>query len=98
MVFAFYFSGGNAGVTAAISSLDIGGRAVLAGSVATSAAINVNPETSVRNWQTITGVHNYEPRHIQEAVDFLAHRGIDWNAVISAPLTLAAVTASVGRH
>ncbi|NMF31825.1 alcohol dehydrogenase catalytic domain-containing protein [Corynebacterium ammoniagenes] len=92
---AFDFSGVNAGVNAAISSLDIGGQAVLAGSVATSAAINVNPETLVRNWQTITGVHNYEPRHLQEAVDFLAHSGIDWNAVISAPIALEEVPATV---
>src|SRR5699024_12786326 len=92
---AFNFYEANVGVTVIISTKEIGGQAVLAGSVATSAAINVNPETLMRNWQTITGVHNYEPRHLQAAVDFLAHSGIDSNAVISAPITLEAVPATV---
>lgn len=64
---AFDFSGANAGVMAAINSLDIGGRAVLAGSVATSANIEINPETLVRNWQSISGVHDYEPQHLDQA-------------------------------
>lgn len=61
------FSGANAGVMAAINSLDIGGRAVLAGSVATSANIESNPETLVRKWQSISGVHDYEPQHLDQA-------------------------------
>lgn len=85
---AFDFSGANAGVMAAINSLDIGGRAVLAGSVATSANIEINPETLVRNWQSISGVHNYEPRHLDQAVEFLSHSNIAWDKVISEPVKL----------
>ena len=94
---AFDFSGVNAGVNTAISSLDIGGRAVLAGSVAPTAQINVNPELLVRNWLTITGVHNYEPHHLHQAVDFLRHSAIDWSQVISPPIGLQEIPAGVAH-
>lgn len=63
---AFDFSGANAGVMVATNSLDIGGRAVLAGSVANSANIESNLETLVRKWQSISGVHDYEPQHLDQ--------------------------------
>lgn len=52
------FSDSEIGVTTCIENLDIGGRAVLAGSVATSPTYALNPEWLVRGWRTITGVHN----------------------------------------
>lgn len=94
---AFDFSGTNAGVNSAISALDIGGRAVLAGSVATSANIDVNPEWLVRNWITISGVHNYEPRHLRQAVEFLSHSNIEWSQVISTPIMLEEIPAMVAE-
>src|SRR5699024_1291159 len=90
---AFDFSGVNAGVNAAISSLDIGGRAVLAGSVAPTAQINVNPESLERNWLSITGVHNYEPHHLHQAVEFLSNSAIEWSQVISPPIGLQEIPA-----
>lgn len=71
------FSGSEFGVTICINSLDIGGRAVLAGSVAASPTYALDPEWLVRGWRTITGVHNYEPRHLEQAVKFLADTQID---------------------
>ena len=71
------FSGSEFGVTTCINSLDIGGRAVLAGSVATSPTYALDPEWLVRGWRTITGVHNYEPRHLEQAVKCLADSQID---------------------
>lgn len=85
------FSGAPSGVETCVRSLDIGGTAVLAGSVATGPDINVNPEWLVRGWRTITGVHNYEPHHLTQAVEFLAHSRIDWAQVLSPAISLHVV-------
>ncbi|WP_368502621.1 alcohol dehydrogenase catalytic domain-containing protein [Corynebacterium sp.] len=58
-------SGTQAGVGTCMQRLDIGARAVLVGSVATSPAVDLDPEWIVRGWRTVTGVHNYEPRHLE---------------------------------
>ncbi|MCT1548290.1 MULTISPECIES: zinc-binding dehydrogenase [Corynebacterium] len=89
------FSGSEFGVATCIGSLDIGGRAVLAGSVATSPAYALDPEWLVRGWRTITGVHNYEPRHLAQAVEFLADSQIDWDTAVSGPIALEDVPAEV---
>ncbi|MEJ5918885.1 zinc-binding dehydrogenase [Corynebacterium sp. H78] len=85
------FSGTPAGVKACLAPLDIGGTAVLAGSVADSPNTQINPEWLVRGWRTVTGVHNYEPRHLQQAVDFLASSSIPWDEVIGEPIALSDV-------
>jgi threonine 3-dehydrogenase len=81
-------SGAPAGVRTCIDSLGIGGTAVLAGSVAPAGTIEVDPEWLVRGWRTITGVHNYEPRHLQQAVDFLASvgGGLPWTDILDGPI------------
>lgn len=89
------FSGSEFGVTTCIDSLDIGGRAALAGSVADSPAYALDPEWLVRGWRTITGVHNYEPRHLERSVEFLANSRIDWSTVVSEPIALEEVPAEV---
>lgn len=91
----FEFSGSDFGVTTCIDSLDIGGRAVLAGSVATSPAFALDPEWLVRGWRTVTGVHNYEPRHLELAVEFLADSRIDWDTIVAAQIALDEVPAEV---
>lgn len=90
------FSGSEFGVTTCIENLDIGGRAVLAGSVATSPTYALNPEWLIRGWCTLTGVHNYEPRHLEQAVEFLTNSQIHWDTVVSAPIALQDVPAEVG--
>ena len=80
-------------ISAALARLDIGGRLVLAGSVMPAPALHVDAETVVRRWLTITGVHNYEPHHLAEAVDFL-DRTRDrhpWAALVTAPLPLSRI-------
>jgi putative phosphonate catabolism associated alcohol dehydrogenase len=72
---ALELSGATAGVKACLSALDIGGTAVLAGTVAPGPDVAVDPEWLVRGWRTVTGVHNFEPRHLTQAVDFLAAHG-----------------------
>lgn len=60
---ALEFSGSEFGVWICIESLGLGGRAGLAGSVATSPTYPLDPKWLVRGWRTVTGVHNYEPWH-----------------------------------
>lgn len=87
------FSGATAAVSAALARLDVGGVLVLAGSVLPGPPLWVDPETVVRQWLTITGVHNYEPRHLEQAVAFL-HRTRDrfpWAEVIAEPVGLDAI-------
>lgn len=68
---ALELSGATTAVEQCIHSVDVGGTVVLAGSVAPAGEVSVDPEAIVRGWLTVTGVHNYEPRHLQQAVDFL---------------------------
>ncbi|MEK8073041.1 zinc-binding dehydrogenase [Rhodococcoides navarretei] len=88
---AIDFSGSSSAVQAASERLDVGGRLVLAGSVAPGPPITVDPEAVVRNWLTITGIHNYEPRHLHQAVAFLHDTGATypWEALVEAPVPLA---------
>nr|WP_090343302.1 zinc-binding dehydrogenase [Mycolicibacterium malmesburyense]CRL74231.1 alcohol dehydrogenase [Mycolicibacterium malmesburyense] len=90
---AMDFSGSTAAVGAALSRLEVGGVLVMAGSVLPGPPLSVDPEAVVRNWLTITGVHNYEPRHLDQAVEFL-HRTKDsypWASVVADPVGLDAV-------
>lgn len=88
---AVELSGADTGVRACISSLTIGGTAVLAGSVTPGPDVNVSPEWLVRGWRTVTGVHNYEPRHLRHAVDFLATDGrrLPWDRILGGPIPLS---------
>lgn len=87
------FSGRSAGVAAAVATLDVGGVAVLVGSVSPAPPVSVDPEWVVRGWRTITGVHNYEPGHLHRAVELLADPGvggrIPWETVLDGPVSLA---------
>lgn len=87
---AIDFSGASSAVQAALGRLDTGGRLVLAGSVTPGPPIAVDPEAVVRGWLTITGVHNYEPRHLAQGVDFLARTAekYPWAGLVEAPVPL----------
>lgn len=64
-------SGAPSAVAAALERADVGGTVVLAGSVSPAGTVSLDPEQLVRRLVTITGVHNYEPRHLATAVDAL---------------------------
>lgn len=84
------FTGSSDFLRDALSRLEIAGTLVLAGSVTPGPSLNVDPEQVVRRWWTLTGVHNYEPRHLHEAVDFLG-RTVDrhpWSELVTSPLPL----------
>lgn len=87
---ALEFSGASAAVQDCLRSLDVGGRAVLAGTVSPVGTVPVDPEWLVRGWRTVTGVHNYEPRHLAEAVAFLSAEGeaLPWAHLLHGPVPL----------
>ncbi len=84
------FTGSPDFIRRGLTRLDVAGTLVLAGSVTPGPVLDIDPEQVVRRWWTITGVHNYEPRHLQQAVDFLA-RTVDrhsWSELVTIPLPL----------
>jgi threonine dehydrogenase-like Zn-dependent dehydrogenase len=69
------FTGATPAIQNAWPRLRIGGRLVLVGSVFPGPPFEIFPEQVVRRQLTITGVHNYSPRHLVAAIDFLvAHQ------------------------
>ncbi|BBZ44749.1 zinc-binding dehydrogenase [Mycobacterium parmense] len=96
------FSGSPAALQAGMGTLDVQGMGVLAGSVLPGAPISVDPESVVRRQLCIAGVHNYEPRHLGAALDFLRATldRFGWPELVAAPKQLddvgALLTASAG--
>ena len=94
---AIDYTGSSAAVADALGRLDIGGTLVLAGSVTPGPPLAVDPETVVRQWLTITGVHNYEPRHLHRAVEFLdrTRERHPWDALVVAPVPLKQIASAL---
>lgn len=94
---AIDYTGSSAAAADALGRLDIGGTLVLAGSVTPGPPLAVDPETVVRQWLTITGVHNYEPRHLHRAVDFLdrTRERHPWDALVVAPVPLKQIASAL---
>jgi putative phosphonate catabolism associated alcohol dehydrogenase len=65
------FTGATAALENAWPLLRIGARAVLVGSVFPVPSISLLPEQIVRRQLTLTGVHNYAPKHLASAMAFL---------------------------
>ncbi len=51
----------------------------------------------MRQWLTITGVHNYEPRHLHQAVDFLdrTREQYPWEALVVSPVPLKQIASAL---
>jgi threonine 3-dehydrogenase len=84
------FSGSSSALEDGLRVLDGQGVAVLAGSVAPDTAVALEPERIVRGQLSIHGVHNYEPRHLSAALEFL-HDTSDrfpWPDLVAAPSPL----------
>lgn len=94
---AIDYTGSSAAVADALGRLDIGGTLVLAGSVTPGPPLTVDPETVVRHWLTITGVHNYEPRHLHQAVKFLdeTRKHYPWDALVVEPVPLEGIAGAL---
>jgi alcohol dehydrogenase len=84
-------SGHPAAFTEAWPLIRTGGTLVLVGSVFPGAPAAVELEQIVRRHLTIRGVHNYAPRHLVAAVEFLAlhHRRVPFSSLVARwfPLT-----------
>lgn len=82
---AIELSGVSPAVSRCLDALDVGGRLVLAGSVAPAPPVPLDPERVVRGWLTVTGVHNYEPRHLTAALDLLARTrdAVPWHELVT---------------
>jgi alcohol dehydrogenase len=65
-------------VRAGLDRVRTGGTVVLAGTVAPTPAVPLDPEAVVRRWLTLRGVHNYHPRDLGAALDFLAGPGREY--------------------
>lgn len=90
---AFELSGAADAVGRLIAALGVGGRLVLAGSVSPGPAVSFDPEQLVRRWATVAGVHNYEPRHLVQAIDFLTRTlpARPWADLVEEPLPLSSL-------
>ncbi|NYD68194.1 zinc-binding dehydrogenase [Agromyces atrinae] len=69
-------SGSARAVRTAIGAVGVGGVVVLVGSVTPGSEVRIDPEDLVRRMVTLTGVHNYAPRHLVDAVDYLRHASL----------------------
>ena len=91
------FSGSPDAIEAAWPLLGTGGTLVLVGSVIPTRPVSVVPERIVRGCLTVRGVHNYAPRHLQGALEFLARNPqYPFGSLVSAWRTLEEIDAIVG--
>ncbi|MDJ0392471.1 zinc-binding dehydrogenase [Rhodococcus sp. G-MC3] len=67
----FELSGSTSAVAAALDVVELAGRIALVGSVFPGAAVELNPESIVRNLVTVVGSHNYALIDLVEAIEFL---------------------------
>lgn len=83
-------SGSSAAIQDGLAALDVQGVAVLAGSVAPGLPVALDPEAVVRRQLSILGVHNYEPRHLSAALNFLRQTRdrFPWAELVAAPRPL----------
>ncbi len=84
------FAGNPDGVESAIPLLRAGGHLVMAGTVSPTRPISLAPEDLVRRMIRLTGVYNYRPRDLGEALAFLArqHLNFPFEALVSSRFRL----------
>ncbi|MGI9381765.1 MAG: zinc-binding dehydrogenase, partial [Methyloligellaceae bacterium] len=58
-------------VQVGLRMLRVGGRYVLGGLVSPGADVTIDANMIVRKWITLRGIHNYHPRHLIQALDFV---------------------------
>jgi putative phosphonate catabolism associated alcohol dehydrogenase len=63
-------------VPTGLQMLRTGGHYVLAGLVNPAADVTIDANVLVKKWITLRGIHNYHPRHLVQALEFMmANRG-----------------------
>lgn len=70
--------------------LRTGGRYVLGGLVSPNADVTLDANLFVKKWITLRGIHNYHPRHLIQALDFvMANRNrFPFRSIVDAKFTL----------
>ena len=58
-------------IPAGLAMLRVGGRYVLGGLVNPNADVTIDANVLVKRWITLRGIHNYHPRHLIQALDFV---------------------------
>ena len=58
-------------VPGGVRMLRIGGRYVLAGLINPDSDFTLDGNDLIRKWVTLKGIHNYHPRHLVQALDFV---------------------------
>ena len=58
-------------IRSGIDWLRIGGRYVIAGVVNPASMVTLDANLILRKYLTLTGVHNYHPRHLVQALEFV---------------------------
>lgn len=86
-------------VPTGLEMLRTGGRYVIAGLVNPDARMTLDGNQILRRWLTIRGVHNYHPRHLVQALDFVtANRGrFPFSDLVDARFTLDELDTAFAR-
>lgn len=88
-------SGNPSALTGALDAARVGATIVLVGSVFPQPPEPVSAERLVRQHVTLRGVHNYAPRHLAAALDFLARQPAErWTGVVGRWFELAEAEAA----
>jgi putative phosphonate catabolism associated alcohol dehydrogenase len=84
-------SGHRSTIAEGIQLLRPGGHYQLVGMVHPDSQLDLSGETLIRKCLTLRGTHNYAPKHLQLAVNFLATVGqsLPWDKTISPPFNLS---------
>ncbi len=87
------FAGDPAGIEAAIPLMRAGGHLVMAGTVSPTRPVQVAAEDLVRRMIRISGVYNYGPKDLREALSFLArwHERYPFGELVSSCYPLEAI-------
>ncbi|MCG8559780.1 MAG: zinc-binding dehydrogenase [Hyphomicrobiales bacterium] len=58
-------------IPSGLRMLRVGGRYTLGGLVSPGADVTIDANVLVKKWITLKGIHNYHPRHLIQALDFV---------------------------
>lgn len=94
---ALELTGSPAAFEAALPLLAIGATYVLVGAVFPSRPVPLAMEQVVRRWLTLRGVHNYAPRDLVAAVEFLAATEYPFAELVAGWLPLERVDEAFGH-
>src|SRR6185312_3188564 len=74
-----------------LEMLRVGGRYVLAGLVSPNANVTIDANMLVKKWIRMRGIHNYHPRHLIQALDFVCtnRRRFPFKEIVDSKFSLA---------